>query len=93
MVKTINPNVWILGSIWGDARPRLTGDGFGGAMNYRMAWTALGFVGSGWIRRGLAFGFMSLMPSWTAGPFGRWWRKPSVGTPPAGESLPSQPAR
>ncbi len=43
-VKTKYPNVWILGEIWGDARPWLQGEHFDGVMNYRIGWGSLCWV-------------------------------------------------
>ncbi len=43
-IKELNPDVWILGEIWGDARPWLKGDAFDGVMNYRIGWSSLSWV-------------------------------------------------
>ncbi len=40
-VKLINPDAWILGEIWGDARPWLKEGHFDGVMNYRIGWSSL----------------------------------------------------
>ena len=40
-VKAVNPEAWIVGEIWGDARRWLTGDQFDGVMNYRIGWSTL----------------------------------------------------
>ena len=51
-VKEINPEAWILGEIWGDARPWLKGDQFDGVMNYRFAWSTLSWVGGSCLNKG-----------------------------------------
>tara|TARA_Y100001968_G_scaffold291761_1_gene296452 strand:+ start:430 stop:1761 length:1332 start_codon:yes stop_codon:yes gene_type:complete len=40
-VKGINPDAWILGEIWGDARPWLQSKIFDGVMNYSVGWSTL----------------------------------------------------
>ncbi len=40
-VKEINSEAWIIGVIWGDARPWLKGDQFDGVMNYRIGWSSV----------------------------------------------------
>ncbi|WP_320668220.1 glycoside hydrolase family 13 protein [Prochlorococcus sp. MIT 1307] len=40
-VKAINPDAWIVGEIWGDARKWLKGDHFDGVMNYRIGWSSV----------------------------------------------------
>ncbi len=40
-VKRKNPEVWIIGEIWGDARSWLDGNHFDGVMNYRIGWSSL----------------------------------------------------
>ncbi len=46
-VKSINPQAWIVGEIWGDARPWLKGKHFDGVMNYRIGWSSLCWVAEG----------------------------------------------
>ncbi len=41
VVKSINPEVWIVGEIWGDARLWLKDGDFDGVMNYRLGWSSL----------------------------------------------------
>ncbi len=43
-VKEINPQAWIIGEIWGDARPWLKGKHFDGVMNYRIGWSSLSWA-------------------------------------------------
>lgn len=49
-VKAINPEAWICGEIWGDARRWLAGDMFDGVMNYPFARGILGFAGADSLR-------------------------------------------
>ena len=53
-VHQVNPEAWIVGEIWGDARPWL-GEGtkaplFDGVMNYPLAWPILGYFGAANLR-------------------------------------------
>ncbi|WP_320677377.1 glycoside hydrolase family 13 protein [Prochlorococcus sp. MIT 1300] len=43
-VKSINNEAWIVGEIWGDARPWLDGKQFDGVMNYRIGWSSLSWA-------------------------------------------------
>ncbi|HEX6507820.1 MAG TPA: glycoside hydrolase family 13 protein [Chloroflexota bacterium] len=45
-VKTANPEAYIVGEIWGDARRWLTGDQFDAVMNYLFTRACLGFFSS-----------------------------------------------
>ena len=47
VVRETNPEAWIVGEIWGDARAWLGGEHFDGVMNYRVAWSCLGWVADG----------------------------------------------
>ncbi len=40
-VKSLNSQAWIVGEIWGDARPWLREKLFDGVMNYRIGWSSL----------------------------------------------------
>ena len=51
MVKAVNPEAWIVGEIWGDARPWLQGEHFDGVMNYRLGWSSLCWVAGSRLRR------------------------------------------
>ncbi|MEB3306780.1 MAG: glycoside hydrolase family 13 protein [Cyanobacteriota bacterium] len=53
-VRKVNPAAWIVGEIWGDARAWLAGRHFDGVMNYRIAWTTLGWSSHGQLQPGLA---------------------------------------
>lgn len=46
-VKKIDPNAWILGEVWGDARHWLTGDMWDASMNYPFRDAVLKFVAEG----------------------------------------------
>lgn len=43
-VKSINPNNWIVGEIWGDGNPWLKGDQFDSVMNYQFREAAIRFI-------------------------------------------------
>ncbi|WP_094556117.1 glycoside hydrolase family 13 protein [Synechococcus sp. 1G10] len=49
-VRAVNPEAWIVGEIWGDARPWLSGDQFDGVMNYPLVWGILGYFGAASVR-------------------------------------------
>ncbi|MBC1259854.1 DUF3459 domain-containing protein [Synechococcus sp. BSF8S] len=49
-VRAENPEAWIVGEIWGDARPWLGGDQFDGVMNYPLAWSIHGYFGATSVR-------------------------------------------
>jgi neopullulanase len=51
-IREANPEAWIIGEVWGDARPWLQGDQFDGVMNYRFAWSTLGWVADGQLKPG-----------------------------------------
>ena len=53
-VRRLNPEAWIVGEVWGDARRWLGGDQFDGVMNYRVAWSTLGWVADGRLQEGHA---------------------------------------
>jgi len=44
LVKTENPNAYIVGEIWDDATPWLKGDQFDAVMNYRFRGACVGFI-------------------------------------------------
>lgn len=46
-VKAKNPNLWILGEIWGDGNPWLQGDQFDSVMNYQFRNAIINFVAKG----------------------------------------------
>jgi glycosidase len=47
IVKKANPNVWIIGEIWGDGSPWLKGDQFDSVMNYQFRDACLKFIAKG----------------------------------------------
>ncbi|MBN1978175.1 MAG: DUF3459 domain-containing protein [Anaerolineae bacterium] len=47
VVKAANPEAYIVGELWGDARRWLRGDQFDGVMNYGVSRACLGFFGGG----------------------------------------------
>lgn len=49
-VKAVNPQAWICGEIWGDARHYLKGDMFDGVMNYPLGNALLRFCGARTLR-------------------------------------------
>jgi cyclomaltodextrinase len=54
VVREANPEAWIVGEIWGDARAWLGGEHFDGVMNYRVAWSCLGWAADGRLQPGHA---------------------------------------
>lgn len=51
MARALNPEAWIVGEIWGDARAWLAGDQFDGVMNYRLGWSCLCWAAAGRLDR------------------------------------------
>lgn len=51
-VKNVKPDAWIIGEVWGDARDWLNNNQFDGVMNYRIAWSTLGWVADGRLQDG-----------------------------------------
>ena len=51
-IRDANPEAWIIGEVWGDARTWLQGDQFDGVMNYRFGWSTLGWVADGQLKPG-----------------------------------------
>ena len=43
-MKSINPEIWVLGEIWGDARKWMNKNYFDGIMNYRIGWSTISWV-------------------------------------------------
>ena len=43
-MKRINPEIWVLGEIWGDARKWMNKNYFDGIMNYRIGWSTISWV-------------------------------------------------
>ena len=52
VVREVNPDAWIVGEIWGDARAWLNGEHFDGVMNYRLGWSSLCWAAGERLRQG-----------------------------------------
>ena len=50
-VRRVNPEAWIVGEVWGDARRWLQGEHFDGVMNYRIGWSSLCWVAGDQLRQ------------------------------------------
>lgn len=50
-VRRVNPEAWIVGEVWGDARRWLQGEHFDGVMNYRLGWSSLCWVAGDQLRQ------------------------------------------
>ena len=50
-VRRVNPDAWIVGEVWGDARRWLQGEHFDGVMNYRLGWSSLCWVAGDQLRQ------------------------------------------
>ena len=51
VVRDVNPDAWIVGEVWGDARAWLGGGYFDGVMNYRLGWSSLCWVAGTGLRQ------------------------------------------
>ena len=51
MARSVNPEAWIVGEIWGDASAWLQGDQFDGVMNYRLGWSSICWAAAGCLNR------------------------------------------
>ena len=51
VVRETNPEAWIVGEVWGDARDWLQGDHFDGVMNYRLGWSSLCWAAESGLRQ------------------------------------------
>ena len=83
MVKDVNPEAWIVGEIWGDARPWLEGDQFDGVMNYRLGWSSLCWLAGNDLQRSYRNPAYPLDPLDTPGMVAVWettaaWYRPEV---------------
>ena len=83
MVKDVNPDAWIVGEIWGDARPWLQGDQFDGVMNYRLGWSSLCWAAAGELQVGFENPLYPLRPLATEELLAIWrqtsdWYEPQV---------------
>jgi cyclomaltodextrinase len=83
MVRAVNPEAWIVGEIWGDARPWLQGDQFDGVMNYRLGWSSLCWAAAGELDTGFDHALYPLRPLAAAELLEVWrqtleWYRPEV---------------
>ena len=83
MVKAVNDEAWIVGEIWGDARPWLDGDQFDGVMNYRLGWSSLCWLAGNQLHRSYRNPFYPLDPLETPEMVAVWettaaWYRPEV---------------
>ena len=67
VVKTANPEVYICGEIWEDARRWLKGDQFDSVMNYIFSWSTMSFFGGRTLRPGYQRTHYKLEPLDAAG--------------------------
>ena len=83
VVREVNPDAWIVGEIWGDARPWLQGEHFDGVMNYRLGWSTLCWVAGDQLRQDYRNPEYPLAPLSTEELIGIWdttagWYRPEV---------------
>ena len=83
VVREVNPEAWIVGEIWGDARAWLQGEHFDGVMNYRLGWSTLCWVAGDHLRRDYRNPEYPLDPLSTEQLIGIWdttagWYRPEV---------------
>ena len=62
VVKSTNPEAYICGEIWDDARRWLQGDQFDAVMNYIFSWASMSFVGASTLRTDYHRDHLSLEP-------------------------------
>ncbi len=62
VVKAANPDAYIVGEIWADARRWLQGDQFDAVMNYTFAWASMSFFGGDTLRPGYQHSDLRLEP-------------------------------
>ncbi|MBN8588608.1 MAG: glycoside hydrolase family 13 protein [Rhodothermia bacterium] len=62
VVKSVNPEAYIVGEVWEEAQPWLQGDQWDATMNYIMAWSAMSFAGSRVLRPGYTRDLMKIAP-------------------------------
>lgn len=62
VVKAANPEAYICGEVWEDARRWLQGDQFDGVMNYIFAWSSMSFFGAETLRPGYEREHYTLKP-------------------------------
>ncbi|HCR49087.1 MAG TPA: alpha-amylase [Bacteroidetes bacterium] len=60
VVKSVNPEAYIVGEVWVEAQPWLQGDQWDATMNYIMAWSVMSFAGNRSLRPGYHRDLMNL---------------------------------
>ena len=83
VVREVNPDAWIVGEIWGDARAWLKGEHFDGVMNYRLGWSSLCWAAGEGLRQGYRNPEYPLNPLDSDGLLEIWnttagWYRPAV---------------
>ena len=83
VVREVNPDAWIVGEIWGDARAWLKGEHFDGVMNYRLGWSSLCWAAGEGLRQGYRNPEYPLNPLDSDGLLQIWnttagWYRPAV---------------
>ena len=83
VVSEVNPDAWIVGEIWGDARAWLKGEHFDGVMNYRLGWSSLCWAAAEGLRQGYRNPEYPLNPLDSDGLLEIWnttagWYRPAV---------------
>lgn len=83
VVRQQNPEAWIVGEVWGDARPWLQGEHFDGVMNYRLGWSSLCWVAGDQLRQTYRNSEYPLEPLSTEDLLDLWtttlgWYRPAV---------------
>jgi len=83
VVREVNPDAWIVGEIWGDARAWLKGEHFDGVMNYRLGWSSLCWAAGEGLRQGYRNPEYPLHPLDSDGLLEIWnttagWYRPAV---------------
>ena len=83
VVREVNPDAWIVGEIWGDARAWLKGEHFDGVMNYRLGWSSLCWAAGEELRQGYRNPEYPLNPLDSDGLLEIWnttagWYRPAV---------------
>ena len=83
VVREVNPDAWIVGEIWGDARAGRGGEHFDGVMNYRLGWSSLCWAAGDKLRQGYRNPEYPLNPLGTDALLSIWtttsgWYRPQV---------------
>ena len=62
VVKTANPEAYIVGEVWDEAQPWLQGDQWDATMNYMFSWTAVSFTAARTLRMDYQREYMPMQP-------------------------------